>query len=433
MAVFKPYGFQVELLRSDSPITLAATGIQAGKTTAGALWMKIQMHKYTASNDNFLVTAPTYKILQQSTLPPMLRFLDGLGTYHRQDQMFTFYKGGNCYFRTGTDPDSIVGITNIRAVYGDEAGLYSLYFWENIQARAAFKNAKILLTTSPYSLNWVYKELIRPKMKSHDARPDVLYLKARSVDNPHFSKEYYERMRNSMDERRFRAMFGGEWEKMDGLVYNCFDEDENSCHPFELPPGSKYYAGIDWGTTAPFVFQVRGITPDGNHYQICEVYKTGLGITDMIAIAKQKMQQYPIQQIFCDPSGAGYILEFNRAGLPATPANNDIKVGIDLHYELIRTRRFKLFRGDNKHSVDEYESYHFPADKEVKEDTKVVDNLPVKQDDHCVDTSRYISAGTFTGTHRKLAEIHRPDEDRKLTIEERMARIRETPRDVGGW
>jgi PBSX family phage terminase large subunit len=433
MAVFKPHGVQSPALQSSHPITLLATGIQFGKTTVGALWMKIQMHTHTSSDDNFLVVAPTYKILQQSTLPPILRYLDGYGTYQRQDQVFTFHKGGNCYFRTGTDPDSIVGITNVRAVYGDEAGLYSLYFWENIQARAAFKNAPILLTTSPYSLNWVFKELIRPKLKSHDARPDVLYLKARSIDNPYFPKEYYERMSLTMDERRFRAMFGGEWEKMDGLVYKCFDEDENSCQPFELPIGTKYYAGVDWGTTAPFVFVVRAITPNGDHFQISEVYKTGLGITDMVAVAKQKMQRYPIQQIFCDPSGKAHILEFNRAGLPATEANNDIKVGIDLHYELLRTRRYKLFRGDNRHTIDEYETYHYPSEKELKEDTNVEDSKPVKQDDHAMDANRYITMGTFTGTHRKLAEIVRPDEDRKLTIEERMARIRETPRDVGGW
>lgn len=433
MTVFKPHGFQIEVLRSQYPITLAATGIQAGKTTTGALWLKIKMHSHTSPEDNFLVVAPTYKILQQSTLPPILRYLDGYGTYSRQDQMFTFHRGGNCYFRTGTDPDSIVGITNIRAIYGDEAGLYSLYFWENIQARAAFKNAPILLTTSPYTLNWVYKDLIRPKQKATDARPDVLYLKARSIDNPYFPKAYYERMQQTMDERRFRAMFGGEWEKMDGLVYRDFDEAENSCQPFELPIGTVYYAGVDWGTTAPFVFIVRAVTPSGDHYQVSEVYKTGLGITDMVAVAKQKMQRYPIKQIFCDPSGKAHILEFGRAGLPATEANNDIKVGIDLHAELIKTRRYKLFRGDNRHTIDEYETYHYPSEKEIKEDTNIDDQKPVKQNDHAMDANRYVTMGTYTGQHRKLAEIIRPDEDRKLTIEDRMRRIREPSRDVGGW
>jgi hypothetical protein len=70
--------------------------------------------------------------------------------------------GGTCYFRTATEPDSIVGITNVQAIWGDEAGKYSLYFWENMQARASFKNCPIMLTTTPYTSNWIFKELVRP-------------------------------------------------------------------------------------------------------------------------------------------------------------------------------------------------------------------------------------------------------------------------------
>lgn len=423
--VFKPYGFQVGVLRSDKPITIAATGIQAGKTTVGALWLKLLMHRFLDPLDNFIVVAPTYKILSQSTLPPILRYMDGYGEYHRQDAVLEMHGGGRCYFRTATDADSIVGITNVRGIYGDEAGLYSLYFWENIQARAAFKNAPILLTTSPYTLNWVYKDLIRPKQKDPLARPDVLYLKARSIDNPYFPKDYYERMRETMDPRRFNAMFGGEWEKMDGLVYRCFDEMENSITPFQLPIGTKYYAGVDWGTTAPFVLLIVAVTPTNEYFQITEFYKSGLGITDMVAIAKQKMQSYKIEQFFCDPSGAGHILEFCNAGIPAVAGNNDIKVGIGLVYELFKSKRLKLFRGDNKHTIDELETYHFPSEKELKEDTEVKDDVPVKQNDHACDALRYLVSGIYRGDHRRVPLVISQSHTEKLTIEERMARIRQ--------
>lgn len=433
--IFRPHSTpQLKALQSKAPITLLATGIQYGKTTVGALWLKMLMHKHTEELDNFIVLAPTYKILSQSTLPPILRYMDGYGTYHRQDSVFEMYGGGRCYFRTGTDPDSIVGITNVRGIYGDEAGLYSLYFWENIQARAAFKDAPILLTTSPYSLNWVYKDLIRPKQKSSDARPDVLYLKARSVDNPYFPLAYYERMRATMDERRFRSMFGGEWEKMDGLVYNCFDEEQNTINPFNLPQGTKYVAGVDWGTTAPFVIVVRAITPSGEHFQVTEVYRTGQTIMDMIQLAKQKMQAYPISLFHCDPSNPGYISEFNRAGIPAVGAPNDIKIGIDLHYALIKSRRYKLFRGDNKHTIDEYCVYHYPSEDEVKADSDVEDEKPVKQNDHAMDANRYVTLATYTGDHRKAPQVVSPTQAGKLSMQERMQRIKSPPRRVNqGW
>lgn len=423
---FKPHSEQqAAAFLSKTPITLLATGIQFGKTTVGALWMKMNMHRFTDKLDNFIITSPTYKILAQSTLPPFLRYMDGFGVYHRQDSYFELYDGGKCYFRTMSDPDSIVGITNVRAIYGDEAGLYSLYAWENIQARAAFKSAQTLLTTSPYTLNWVYKDLIRPKQKDKNARADVTYIKARSIDNPYFPKDYYERMRATMDERRFRAMFGGEWEKMDGLVYNCFDEDENTITPFGLPHGTVYYAGVDWGTTAPFVIVIRAILPNGDHIQCAEVYKTGLTILDMIQQAKQKCLAYPIKAFYCDPSSPGYIEEFNRAGLVALPADNRIRVGLDLHYDLIKTRRYKLFRGDNKHTIDEYETYHYPSEDEIKQDTEIQDQLPIKQNDHAMDANRYVTMATYQGHHRRPPEIITHGRQEKLTIEERMQRIRE--------
>lgn len=424
---FKPHSKPQELaLLSKSPITLLATGIQFGKTTVLSLRMKMAMHRYRDPLDNFLITSPTYKILSQSTLPPFLRWMEGCGKYHKQENYFQMNGGGKCYFRTATDPDSVVGITNVRHIAADEAGLYSLYFWENIQARAAFKNAQIDLGTSPYSLNWVYKDIIRPKQKSNDARPDINYIKARSVDNPHFSLEYYQRMKETMDERRFRSMFGGEWEKMDGLVYDCFDDGENTITPFDLPAGTVFYAGVDFGTTAPFVLVVRAITPNGDHFQINEVYKTGLTILDMIKHAKQRLQYYPIKMFYCDPSSPGYIEEFNRAGLPATGADNSIRKGIDFHYELIKSRRYKIFRGDNKFSIDEYESYHYPSEDEVKQDTKIVDNLPVKQNDHAMDANRYVTIHTYTGFHRREAEVISPlDKPEKLNIYERIKLVRE--------
>ena len=426
--IFKPHGVQTPALTSTHPITLLATGIQYGKSVVLALSQKIAMHTYIDPEDNFLMTAPTYKILHQATLPPFLRLMDGLGTYHKQDAYFQMYNGGKCYMRTATDPDSIVGITRIRHVVADEGGLYSLYFWENIQARAAFMNARILIGTSPYTLNWVFKDLIRPKIKDPNSRPDVLYLKARSIDNPYFPRDYYERMRATMDERRFRAMFGGEWEKMEGLVYDCFDEAQNTIQPFILPPGTRYYAGIDWGTTAPFVLVVRAITPDGYHYQVSEVYQTGLTITGFIQMARQKRQAYPIEIFYCDPSEPGYIQEFNMAGLTAAPADNDIKKGIGLHYDLIKSRRYRLFKNDNKFSIDEYETYHYPSEDEIKQDTDVKDDKPVKQNDHSMDANRYVTAMTYTGDHRKDPQIITPSDERKnLTIHERYMRVREAP------
>ncbi len=426
---------QERALDSTKPIVVVGSGIQYGKTAVGAVKTKIAAHTYRHPEDNHLVLAPTYKVMQQSTLPPFLRIMAGYGDYKKADGEFKVHGGGTIYLRTGTDPDSIVGITNVRSIWGDEAGLYSLYFWENIQARASFKEAQITLTTSPYSLNWLYKEIIKPKLKNPEARPDVDLIQARSDENPYFPKAEFDRKKLTMDPRRFAMVYGGSWERPAGLVYDVFDDEENQCEPFQLPTGTKYYAGVDWGYTEPFAFVVRAITPDGRHFQVSEFYKSGLTINDMVAVAKQKQTVWGIGPIYCDPSQPGAIEEFNRNGLRAIPANNDVRVGIDRHYELVKTRRYKVFKSTSPYSLDEYDSYHYPDPEDIKPDQTIKEAKPVGQNDHAMDANRYVTVMThFTDVKRMphTGSDEKPHESSQQKIE-RLKRGRRGTGNTENW
>lgn len=407
--IFRPHSEKQDLaIFSKKRIVANFTGIQWGKTRVGAVRTKLFMHQFTHAEDSFLVLAPTYKIMKQATLPAFLNVMKGVGYYHKADATFEMNGGGIAYMRTNTDPDSIVGITNVRHIWGDEAGKYSLYFWENIQGRSAFLRCPITLTSSPYALNWAYKEIIHPSMKGM-LDPDIELIQARSDENPYFPKDEYEKRKEKMDARRFNMMFGGRFDKMEGLVYDIFDEDYHIIpfDPILLPQGTVYVAGVDWGYNNQQVLLVRAITPDNYHYQVAEFYKTKLTIKDFIKVAQMYSSQYPISMHFCDPSRPENIEEFNRAGLPAMPADNSIRKGIDIHYDLIKEGRFKIFRGAHSYSLDEYEAYHYPDEDEdinVNKDQK--EKLPVKANDHGMDATRYISVHTYKGW--KKAGIIKP-------------------------
>lgn len=422
--IFIPHSIKQErAIACQKRILLCGTGTQWGKTNVGAIRMKIRNHTFTEKNDAFLITAPTYKILSQSTLPAYLRLMHGCGRYNKQESVFEMNKGGRVYCRTETDPDSIVGITNIRHIWGDEAGKYRLYFWENLQARADFLGCQIDLTTSPYSLNWIWHELIKPQRDG--LRKDVEVIQAASWENPYhslFKPENREEKRATMDARRFQMIYGGEFGKMAGLVYDAWDEDENYIDAIPLPTGTKFYAGVDWGYTDPFVLKVRAITPDGLHYGVSEFYKTGLTLPDMIEVAKQKKQTYGIQTFYADPSQPGHIEEFNRNKLPCVGADNDIRRGIDLHYELIKTRKYKEFNGSCPYSKDERDTYHYPEAVDLKPDQDGKELLPVGQNDHCMDVDRYITISTYRSGIRHLPKT--PGETKvQETQEARLKRL----------
>jgi PBSX family phage terminase large subunit len=396
---FTPHSEKQErAIFSEKRILLLATGTQYGKTQVGAMRMKMKMHTFSEKDDAFIITAPNYKIMSQSSLPAFLRCMDGFGTYNKKEDVFEMYRGGRCYLRTETDPDSIVGITNVRHIWGDEAGKYRLYFWENIQNRADFTGCGIDLTTSPYALNWVYKELIKP-WKAGTRRDDLEVIQAASWENPYHSLHdpvKRSEKRATMDLRRFNMAYGGEWGRMEGLVYDCWDDGENMVPAFLLPVGTKYYGGIDWGYNPdPFAMKIRAITPDGRHYGVSEFVKTRLTITDIVQICQQKRQVFGVIRFFCDPSQPGYIEELNRNGVPAEGADNDIRRGIDLHYELIKTRKYKEFEGTCPYSQDERESYHYPEPKDLRPDEDSKEQLPVDQSNHCMDVDRYLTLMTY--------------------------------------
>ncbi len=432
---FRPHtAKQEDAIFSDRRITLCGTGIQWGKTSVGSIRMKMALHTHTAPDDTFIVCAPTFKIMRQSTLPSFKAVMADYwhGNYSESNAEFRMPGGGTCYLRTMTDPDSIVGMTNVRHVWGDEAGKFSLYAWQNIQNRASFKRAPITLTTSPYALNWVYKELIRPKMKDPLARPDCLWIRARSDENPYFPREEYEERRRTMDPRRFRMTYGGEWERMEGLVYAVFDDVENICDPFDIPDGSRIYCGVDWGYTHPFVLTPRAITPNGQHFRVSEFYQTQLTIGQKIEAAKRLKSVWGIELFIADPARPDDIASFNAAGLRTIPADNDIQTGVERHQELIKGRRFKLFRGACPYTEDELASYHYPEpNDDVDADANDREKGPVDKDNHCLDADRYVTMHTWQGVHRLKAVV--PEETTKQENQhDRVARLKRGKMRVGG-
>jgi phage terminase large subunit len=394
--LFSPHSEkQEEALFSEARITLIATGIQWGKTFTGALRMKMKMHEFTRKDDAFIIAAPTYKIMKQSTLPAFLKLMRGYGKYNKSEASFEMHGGGIAYMRTETDPDSVVGITNVRHIWGDEAGKYSLYFWENLQGRAAFGSCDIDLTTSPYSLNWIHKDLIRPHLKGQIAPERLKYVKAASYENPYFPLSEYENRKATMDPRRFRMMFGGEWERMEGLVYDCFDISESVVDWPEHHQGVRHFAGIDWGFTEPFALWVMALYPDGRRYQVSEVKRARLGLSEVIELCKEKKSVFHVEHFYCDPSQPASIKELNKAGLSASGADNSVRLGIDKTYEMIKTGRLKFVKGQCTHTIDEMESYHYPDPKDIKPDKAIREDMPVAQNDHMCDAMRYCIISTI--------------------------------------
>lgn len=348
--------------------------------------MGYKLHAHKSPDDNFIIVAPTYKILQQATLPAFLKLFGHCGEFLSSKSIFKIRGGGTVYIRTATDPESIEGITNVRAIWCDEAGRFSKYFWDNVEGRAAIKNAQILNTTTPYALNWL--------KNMHDdwkagKRSDVEFINFRSIDNPYFPQAEYDRQKTLLDPRRFAMKYDGIFGEMVGLVY----ENVHTIKSFQLPTGTKYYAGIDWGFHDPFVIHTRAVTPDGTHYHVDEFGKSGMLLGDMVQAMIQRHRIYNYQLVFCDPSRPEYIKEFNAHGIKSIGAINEINLGIDRQKELIRTNRYYVFQDRCPLTLDELSTYHYPEPDELGIDDDAKEPKPVDANNHQMDAMRYVTAG----------------------------------------
>lgn len=162
---------------------------------------------------------------------------------------------------------------------------------------------------------------------------------------------------------------------------------------------STVIASVDWGFTNPGTIQVWAVDKDGRMYLVYEVYKTGMLIEWWVAKAKELKDHFRIRRFYCDPSEPAFIAAFKKAGLPVSPADNQVRIGIQTvqgRIQVVGDKKPRLFLlqgsleeqdpvlSDNKKPTslqDEIPGYVW-ANKTKKEE-------PVKLDDHACDAMRY--------------------------------------------
>lgn len=311
------------------------------------------------------------------------------GTWMEQKKAFKLnwknQDGEDCYIyvRSTDQPDYLEGMT-ILAAWLDEAGKMKAETWVNIQARLGINQGRCMMTTTPYAVNWIYKDVVK---KAKEGRPEYAQFQWRSIDNPWFSKEEYYRMKEILPEATFKRRYEGDFTRPEGLVYPDFSEDTHVVEPFAVPLNWERFAGMDFGHRDPTAILAIARDPNTNIYYVFdEFYERKPALQKMADFLHKHYFKY----ILADWNSAQVIQELKRVYKVKYLYNADKTAGsFDVTYErvtqLLKEGRLKFFRWKTRNTIDEIESYHH---KDESEDSPTSDK-PVGIHDHTMDALRY--------------------------------------------
>lgn len=231
----------------------------AGKSWLGCLWITTLCLQYPAIR--CLIGRTVLTQLKMTTLNTLFETLQSMGLksgehyiYNGQSNIITFQNKSEIVLKDlqyqPSDPnfDSLGGL-ELTAVFVDEAAQISQLAYNILKSRIRFKLdqytliPKILMTCNPGQV-WLKKVFYLPYIQD-SLPPNMSFVPALPLDNPHLPKSYIE-MLKSLPPAQRKRLLEGDWNYMDESD-NLFDFDSISNSIFSnIPkPEDKKFISVD--------------------------------------------------------------------------------------------------------------------------------------------------------------------------------------------
>lgn len=215
---------QMQFLSIEEKFGLFRGGLGSGKTHAGAAWILKMALEYPDALG--LITAPTYKQLNDATLPTLFRILDSLGI------PYSYIGGAKAELRIGRAKLHCRSMTKYEDLRGPEYGYWyadeaALYKWEAIQVAIGRLRDKLgprlaRFTTTPRGYNWMYDFFEENKDETKRT------VTARTMDNKYLPEDYLPTLEAQYDEKFLAQERDGKYINIfSGQVYYAFDRERH--------------------------------------------------------------------------------------------------------------------------------------------------------------------------------------------------------------
>jgi phage terminase large subunit len=342
---------QHDFVTADEKFVLLLAGLGAGKSFAGAVFTILESIENPESNG--LITANTYRQLQNATLTTLFNVCDDLKikfTYN-QNKGWVNIEGAHWYTYSLEQYDNLRGI-EVGRFWLDEARDTSKEAFEVVLGRLRDKRAKKLkgrFTTTPSGYDYLHDYFVGDK-KTKDFR----LIKATSYQNPHLPEGYIDTLKQSYDERVFKQEVLGEFINItQGRIYYAFTRD---AHVAEVKINQNYpiYVGMD--------FNINPMTA-----VICQSYGDKIHVIDEMWLMSSNTREMGLE--------IGRKYGFSCQIVPDSTGKAMKTAGVGLSdHEILRQMGFAVINSANPFRVDRYNSLN----NELEKSRIVIDKKCVK-------------------------------------------------------
>ena len=406
-----PYGECLQLYETQDDEVLISGSAGTGKSRACLEKIHYLMRMYDGARA--LIVRKTRASLTESALQTFERWV--LGADHpmvypgpqRRFRHNYLYPNGSEIIIGGIDNPNRIMSTEYDIIFVQEAIELIEGEWESLTTRLrnyVVPFQSIVADTNPVPPTHWIKQRCNQSVTS--------LLESRHEDNPrlydHDKKEwtqeglvYIARLDKLTGARKQRLRFG-KWVQAEGVVYEGYDPKVHLKNRFDIPEDWPRYRVIDFGFTNPFTCHWWAVDPDGRLYLYREIYHTQRTVKTHAATILQFDE--PIVQTICDHDAEDRATLYEN-GISNIAANKSVSVGIQ------RVQERLIIANDKKprifilrDSVVEIDQSLVDAKKPWCTEQEFADYIwnpkkeaPVKENDHGMDTLRYMVAHVDSG------------------------------------
>ena len=301
--------------------------------------------------------------------------------------------------------DLVQGFT-AAGFFFDEVALMPESFVDQAVARCSEEGAKLWFNCNPegpfhwFKVNWIDDLENKNAYRIHFKLEDNPSLSAKKI-------AFYKRMFSGVFYDRF---INGKWVLAEGVIYSMFKQEFVVNKVPDAVKIVQKWIGIDYGQSNATVYLLIGLGTDDRLYILDEYYHSGRTEVIQKSPAKYSKDYFkwkikngidgmPVvkKATYIDPSAKGFALQLYEDGeRQVRQADNDVLKGIELISSLLDSDMIRVL-SKCKNTINEFSSYRWdPKGQERGED------IPVKQDDHCMDALRYVCNGNRLLLQHKL-------------------------------